>query len=557
LRAVVKQNQITYAKTGALKALPTNFHQLDGAAKLNAILNVKAPEVLVRSLAPEELYMMVHDIGPSDCTSLLVMATPEQRQTFIDLDCWVGDVLDSEALDSWLDLIQDGSLETLISTLGHMDPELLISYLLSSITHILDRSEEELIAKFQTMYPMLQTPDLEFYLVLSANTEESMPRLQAMLKNLYRYDEDLARTLIISARTGLRTENEELAYRFRIGRLSDLGFPKPDDAHVLYAPIQIDALRAELDKQTPSTNPGPFQVLNYALARAGHHDSFFNECLTSIENVERQVREFALCVNRAVVATQNNACLKDTNALATIGRDVHSTISLGLEYLAKGSVSKGIEILEKAWLIQLFQTGHQITVKRSLYAKELLERGGELYDDAVHTQLLALRSIPHPRLLIDGERKSLTTLDELKQIDAMLDGANQISSTFESAFGFSLARFESHVFQGMDDIDKRFVHFTTLAQTLLAHVALGNEVSFEPLNPEQVDQLIDKRNDLEAVAESLVQQFGDSTKTLLVSAARELTSQLAEFATSTEQNYRFFTGSLLVQLPVVQAAPSE
>ena len=202
----------------ALRRLPDNFQRLSGSAKINAILDLSDPESFIRKLAPDSLYLLLREIGVEDCLDLIPMTTPEQRQAFVDLDVWRGAELDTGELDSWLAILSAaGGEQLVVDTVSDLDPELLVDYLLHHAVIVLDRTEEDEIEAYEQHYIHLRTPDQDFVIVLPPTEEDEVSRVTRMVDALYRGGLKRARDLMFACKTGLRLENEELAYRFRTG----------------------------------------------------------------------------------------------------------------------------------------------------------------------------------------------------------------------------------------------------------------------------------------------------------------------------------------------------
>src|SRR5690606_9147336 len=72
--------------------------------------------------------------------------------------------------------------------------------------------------------PIFATPDTFFAVVLTSERDDDVRVVHQVLDYLYRGDGDLARHVLAAARAGLESELEELAYRWRAGRMADLGY---------------------------------------------------------------------------------------------------------------------------------------------------------------------------------------------------------------------------------------------------------------------------------------------------------------------------------------------
>ncbi len=503
-------------RVSALSRLPGAFHALSGARKVDAILSLEDPAGFVQSLAADELYLLVTDIGIVDTMELIAMSTTAQRRSFIDIDAWRGDELAPEALDEWLDVFADASNDLVMDTVGGLDPELIVAYLLTHTHELLDRTQEDEVVQYQSAWDLVWTPDREFVLVLPGGLDQEITsRIRRMLELLYRRDYIEARALLFSARTGLRLEQEELAYRFRRGRLADLGFADREEAHALWAPIPLDALRAQLDSQVPPQIYAEGERLSHALVRVGSRPAFLNDCLAGLERPDRFVQDFALCFNRAVVASPEGIVLKNSKRLDDIARRLHATISLALEHLADGDPDRGASLLDRAWCTQLHQAGHALAVERARRARAIEQRAEGLLDTITAKVVAGLLMTPTPRRWdpATDAYHAFETRAHLTDTDAVLARAEALIGLFEDKLGFSLEAYRSHEFAGLAEDDRLFIDFDVLTRTLLAHVAAGGAPSFEPLSAAQLDALAAAVGSLGTTAASLAAQLGGGAAT--------------------------------------------
>ena len=480
----------------ALALLPPGFAALSGARKVDALLGVPDPGALIRALPTDELYLVLHDIGLTDATDLLALASVEQRRGFIDLACWAGDTLDTESVEDWLDLLREASMDVAVETVGNLDPELVAAHLLSRVVAVVDRSEEDKIEAWDTVSDPVNSLDQQFVLFVQPGDDEAASSARRLMDLLYRWDQDYARDILRAAQIGLRIENEELAYRFRTARLADLGIPGPEDAYAVFARVDIAALRAQLEAQDPPPPPPEEELrLGWALARVGALGAtFLHRCLAGIRDRDRFVVGLADCTNSAFVASGPGLRLADTERLARVAQEVWTTLSLGLEVLSEGSVERGIQLLDRSWLLQIHQAGHQAAVNLAVRARRLQERAGTLLEPEIAGLVDGLVAGPRPRV----EGRLIGSNSELEAVGGRLASAEATCDTFDS-LGVTRKRFEAYRFAGAD---AAYVRFDTLARTLVAHVAAGHPPGFDPLDRGTVGSLV-RRGDAIDAARSL------------------------------------------------------
>ena len=542
---------LTPHRTRALAQLPADFHELDGTGQVNAILELPSPGAFVSSLAPDTFYLLVQHIGVADCTELLGLSTVAQRHALIDLGAWHHEALDREALDEWVDRLEEVSIDLVEETVASLDPELVVAYLLGACEMVLDRTEEKLIEQYEYAWDQLWSPDRDFVLILPrvGDDTELVVRTRRMLELLYRTDEPGARSILFSCKSGLRIEQEGLAEQFRRARLADLGFPDREDAVNLYAPVDIASLAAQLDAQSAPGVSYDDGRLDWALTQTGGEERFLARCLDGVEPDvrERFGLEFALCVNRAAVASPEGIQMNDLDRVGELAKGVYSTISVGLEHISDGDASRGAGLLARAWLVQLHQVGHALTVQLAIRARRLKARGGGLFDGPLELCIVALQQRPRPLFLTaDGGARPFETTDELAAVGRRLAGGEAVCTVFEETFGFSRERFASHVFSGLSDSDKRFVQFTTLARTALCWVLIGEPPSFEPLTPTQLQAALGSLDQVEEHASALATGAGAATLAVLTEAAKTLRTELGALAKDARPDPRFLSGVVLI-----------
>ena len=71
------------------------------------LLEHPEPRKVVELIPVEHLYVMMHEIGVEDALVLLDLASPEQVQGFIDIDCWDHDRLSLAKARTWMLLLNE------------------------------------------------------------------------------------------------------------------------------------------------------------------------------------------------------------------------------------------------------------------------------------------------------------------------------------------------------------------------------------------------------------------------------------------------------------------
>ena len=84
---------------------PKELSAVPGKKALELILDSMTPARLVQSLAEEDLFWLVQDIGPEDALPILSRASNDQWQYLLDIELWHKDRLDVDAANRWFGLL--------------------------------------------------------------------------------------------------------------------------------------------------------------------------------------------------------------------------------------------------------------------------------------------------------------------------------------------------------------------------------------------------------------------------------------------------------------------
>ncbi|MEO7734798.1 MAG: DUF6178 family protein, partial [Kofleriaceae bacterium] len=226
------------AGVGALGPLDRLRAQLAGPRgyrRIDALLSSDDAAGAIAALSPGEVFELVHEVGFEDAADLIHLATPAQIQGCLDLDGWTKDELDVAPLAPWLNGIMDAGFEKLGEVWGQLDAELR-ALILQRQVKIYDVNLGEEPPE-ENEGQVIATVDTFFMLELLGD-DDSQRLVMRLIDDLYRADGDLARHTIMSARSELPAELEEQSYRWRSGRLADMGYVDFYDALDLFRPLE-------------------------------------------------------------------------------------------------------------------------------------------------------------------------------------------------------------------------------------------------------------------------------------------------------------------------------
>ncbi|HML78589.1 DUF6178 family protein [Geobacter sulfurreducens] len=375
--------------------------------QMNALLADPRAREVVRALPEQQFYWILTEVGMTDAVEFWELASPQQRMFILDMELWDSWNFSEAKSHQWLNHLLEAGEEAVLEQLPHMDAELLILMFKKEIIvggGIGDLvSDEERVADWDHSFDNV-------YFITFRNAERARA-VGTFIDIIFRNDRELYLGLMEGIKVELESELEELAYRFRSGRLADLGFPELEDALTIYARLSPDSFIPSAEKRLDLASgitglPMP----------AGYEKSFLNRALARVESPVDQ--ELTALVNSALVA--DGAALRSREGMEAIFRRVHGYLSIALEHLSDGDVERAAAIIGREYLSRLFRLGFGMVM-------ELRKRHESLAIDdyATGRVIEGLRATP-PRFYraldpdgIDGFRE-FRELDDIRRIDELL-----------------------------------------------------------------------------------------------------------------------------------------
>ncbi len=303
--------------------------------RADALLSEPDAEQLIPHVPIQDLYYAIKEVGLADAQEVVALATPNQVRGFLDLDVWEKDQLDETRMNEWMAALAEAGPDKLGAAIEALDGEVVALWLqrqarVYDLT--LETPPEEPEGQF---YP---TPD-RFFLLDVLREGEQGKALEHVIDWLYRADLDLARRVMMSARWEMSADLEEHAYRWRTGRMADLGYAEYYEALAVYrfldpASVKID----ENTQQPPLTEPSTLPV---QLAAALDERGFFARALGTLGDeklVERLQGHLMVLVNRVMAADRVPPSDVDGRA-----RDAANARS------ATSSLGAGVSVARATW----------------------------------------------------------------------------------------------------------------------------------------------------------------------------------------------------------------
>jgi hypothetical protein len=335
---------------------------------VDQLLSAANASDLVQSLSPVELTVMLKEV--SDMRPfLLQLAQPEQIRLVLDLDCWHKGDLQSERILGWLEDLQRSGIDTFSQVLAELDAELLVAFLRQylRVQATLPHEEED--------EPRTYDEALVNELYRAEFIDPEGPhndRVQRLLNFMRAAALDQYNRLMQAAMWEQDSELLEWAYRWKIGRLQDEGFPEYYEALEHHDLVDLRQLAPELS--TVLTSPAPPE----SAAEVGMVPAYAWSFTPSGSNLERAMAEafsaevierlcwemVALC-NRALIYEQVD--FADAAAVRASFERVHAYLNIGLDYLGSRDQQSLPYLLTHYALNLIYQVG--FTLVRRLHGQ--------------------------------------------------------------------------------------------------------------------------------------------------------------------------------------------
>lgn len=413
--------------TLALSELRRRLAQLGGKRKLDALLSLPDARGAIRLLPADELYFAIADVGLSDCTEIVQLASPLQFRTFVDLAAWKKDRLEARQVLLWLHAARGDDPEELLRKVHALDPEVLHAMLRElMVVHDLEE-DPDVNPEGVTM----ETPEGRYLLELKAEGAE-VSGLRALLNDLIAENPFEAVRLFEANRWEVHSELEETAYQFRSGRLEDLGFPSLERAMSLFTYV-----KAPERAGTAGGSPG------MALAPSSERPDYLGAVLTALDPVEREnlEQELRYLINSVLVS--EGADPGDLDAIRRHTETARDYLALGFEQLTLADPSRAADLVRQKTLSFVFRVGFSLTLELKFRADRLakaklsrIDGQWALLPEEARTVEALRRKRPLRALKVEGaEPVPFRSRRELAEAQALLSRAEAQLPVFSALLG--------------------------------------------------------------------------------------------------------------------------
>lgn len=338
---------------------PKDLLRLPGKKALELILESPRPVTLVQSLAEEDLFWLIQEIGPEDALPILSLASNDQWQYLLDLELWTKDRLEIDSVNRWLHLLLEADPERFLIWGLREHTELIELHLFKHI-EVRIMEEDESPSDFGEGYFSL---DGLFYIRIKHEKYEQT--IRQFLERLAQHNLSRFREVLLELAGVLPAEVEENIYRLRNLRLAEKGFLPFEEAVGIYQYLSPQSLlekEPQLRKVTQDQQLSqPVPVSTSLLIR--DQDLFYIALKRTQDSriLERLQMEFTAMCNQIVSA--DGLMIRDKENLANVVRKACGYLGIGLEKVTGRDPHKAARLLQKFPLHHLFRVGYGAALK--------------------------------------------------------------------------------------------------------------------------------------------------------------------------------------------------
>ncbi|MFH2093283.1 MAG: DUF6178 family protein [Pseudomonadota bacterium] len=366
-----------------LRAQRHDIINADSETALAMILDAPAPATLIQSFPDQDLYYLMHKIGPDDFIPILSMATSDQWEYILDVDVWDNDRLDVPTLTKVFDVLFQADPQRLLRWVITQKPDFFEFYLFKNMNIFIREHDDippedfddyiTLDDKFYFRFP--DKPDLDDdQMAIPEDGEHAWELIETMLKCLADMDLSVFHGLLLETAGMLTAETEEEQFRLRTLRLAEKGFLPTHEAIGIYQPTTPSSLSKR--PESLSSSPSPF---NPDIPLPPQFFSGFmqgdNLFIKSLQLFDPQVilvleSELAALINKVISADKIK--LRSKEALEKAISKTCDYLNLGLELLSDTdpSPAKARAIIEEHFLENIFRTGSRAGIQLKSMAQK-------------------------------------------------------------------------------------------------------------------------------------------------------------------------------------------
>ncbi len=460
--------------------------------RVDQILSHPDPRKIISKFSPLDLFLTLKELEKDDLPMLLEYATDEQVNFIFDIEAWNKDRIDPLNARVWLESIIKSGNERFLRWLLRTDTEFLIPFLRRFLI-VKKRPDDMELEEASDILPPFTLDDI-YYIEFSP--PDMKKSLELMLKYVADYDIGLYQRLMEELIWAIPAELEEIAYRFKKGRLEDQGLPDYYDAIEVFSPLLHEpdwekgyrAKPLKPEDSLPTCYPVPLISKELYLAQS-------LETLP-IKELEGIRFEMVCLLNKILVGELVRPDSPDmVNELTKKGLKL---LNLGIDMVSRRQNRSFQDILTSIPLEYIFRwiVSRLISLQRRIkYLKEegwlrYWPSGSDILDSPYDEPFVdTLEDINIKRYIADTESSSIpNSYNEFIQFEERIKTVELLGKLF---FSLELDKIGKKLEQDtkiMPFIDE--IKFSTLLMTSFANFLSSGEGKIKPFYTKEIPELV-------------------------------------------------------------------
>ncbi len=329
-----------------------------GGIDLQAIIESPNAAEIIANLPVQPLYHALKQRGFEDSLEILPHLTQEQVVHMADYEAWDGEDFSQRRMINFLKPFAEISREQLYTRFSELDEEYQIAALeglftVYEVEHMFDLPHGVEERAFRM-------PCNTVFYEINLEDKDDVAFIENLMESARENNMRYAYALLSHATHNPPLENEAQVAQFRKARLEEDGFVAYEESLRIFAPIDRKALRLKWLEMNPSGEHS-----KDALMLQGSEINFLDACLMRAREDGADI-DALFNVHHSLLYLANALCaaarvaVDDVYGLQRVLEQGKALASLGLEYIADGSIDLGAKVLLGEHPKTLFQAGFGI-----------------------------------------------------------------------------------------------------------------------------------------------------------------------------------------------------
>jgi len=346
-----------------------DLYALSETEVMDRILEHPDPPGLIKGLPSEDFFWLLKKTG-EDSMQLLKLASLRQWQHLLDLELWERDRLDMTNSFLWLQRLQRSDPERLAKWLFTDGQALAYLYLFRNV-HVELRDENE---AYDLEKGFITLDGLFYIKVLK---EEQTETVEGIIRTMAGEDLLKFHSVLTGLAGVLPADLEEDMYRLRNVRIAEHGFLPREEALIVYAPLDPEAIAQKDSREMvdPVLDENFLDLAPYTPFHFSKSQNLLTKSTSRIVDtglLDRIRLEFAGLCNQILSA--DGLVIDDIDVLKKTGQKAAGYLNLCLEEMCGKDIGAAEELLRNNSLISLFRMGFGLAQKLKWEAERWLKQ---------------------------------------------------------------------------------------------------------------------------------------------------------------------------------------